>query len=139
MTLSLYTVFFIYALIGELFFGGLISTHSAQTKDPSIPVLYYLMNFNDFASAIITLFALMVINNWYQTTNMLCAVVGNKWPRLYTFSFIMIIVWIMLSVLIAFVLEIHGVVSEEIEKEWKRREWVKNLKEGWTKGRLNTM
>lgn len=97
------------------------------------------MNFNDFASAIITLFALMVINNWYQTTNMLCAVVGNKWPRLFTFSFIMIIVWIMLSVLIAFVLEIHGAVSEEIEKEWKRREWVKNLKDGWTNGKLNTM
>lgn len=95
------------------------------------------MNFNDFASAIITLFTIMVINNWFNTTNMLCDVVGNKWPRLFTFSFIIIVVWIFLSVLIAFVLEIHGTVADEVEKEFKRRMWVDNLKHGWKKGGLN--
>jgi hypothetical protein len=74
----------------------------------------------------------MVINNWYVIDNMLCIVLGNNWPRLYTFSFIVIIVWIMLNVMIAFVLEIHGAVREEVEKEWNRREWVTNLKEGWS-------
>lgn len=34
--------------------------------------------------------------------------------------------------MIAFVLEIHGAVREEVEKEWNRREWVTNLKEGWS-------
>lgn len=101
-------------------------------NDPSIPALYYLMNFNDFASSVITLFCLMVVNNWFNTTNMLCDVAGNNWPILFTFSFIVICVWIMLSVMIAFVLEIHGKVNEEVEKEWKRRQWVSNLSTAWT-------
>ena len=108
MLLTLYTVYFIYALIGELWFGGKISTMSAQVNDPGIPALYYLMNFNDFTSSLITLFTLMVINNWYNTTNMLCDIVGNSWPIVFTFSFIVVITWLMLSLLIAFVLEIHG-------------------------------
>jgi hypothetical protein len=137
MFLTLYTIYFEYVIIGQFWFGGKITVTSAQTNDPSIPALYYLMNFNDFCSGIITLFTLMVINNWYNTTNMLCAVTGNTWPRFYTFSFIMIVVWVMLSVLIAFVLEIHGQVSDEVEKEWKRREWVSNLTKGWKKGGLN--
>lgn len=138
MFLTLYTVYFEYVVIGQFWFGGKISTHSAQTQDPRIPALYYLMNFNDFASGIITLFTLMVINNWFNTTNMLCDVAGNYWPRLFTFSFIMIVVWVMLSVLIAFVLEIHGNVSDDVEKEWKRREWVANLVKGWqSQGGLN--
>jgi hypothetical protein len=94
------------------------------------------MNFNDFASSVITLFCLMVVNNWFNTTNMLCDIAGNSWPIVFTFSFIMICVWIMLSVMIAFVLEIHGKVCEDVEKEWKRREWVNNLRTGWT-GQLN--
>lgn len=134
MALTLYTVYFEYTVIGQLAFGGKISTVSAQTNDPAVPPLYYLLNFNDFCSGIITLFTLMVINNWFNTTNMLCDVTGTYWPRFYTFSFIMIVVWIMLSVLIAFVLEIHGVVGDEVEKEWKRREWVSNLRKGWSKG-----
>lgn len=74
----------------------------------------------------------MVINNWYVINNMLCLVLGNSWPKLFSFSFIMIVVWIMLNLMIAFMLEIHGNVSEEVEKEWKRRDWLRNLKEGWS-------
>ena len=74
----------------------------------------------------------MVINNWFVIDNMLCLVLGNNWPKLFCFSFIMIVVWIMLNLMIAFMLEIHGNVSEEVEKEWKRRDWLRNLKEGWS-------
>lgn len=85
------------------------------------------MNFNDFASGIVTLFGLMVINNWQFITAMLCDVQGDNWPRLFTFSFIVIVVWIMLSVLIAFVLEIHDNVSNGVDREWKRRKWVNDF------------
>jgi hypothetical protein len=37
MTLSLYTVFFLYAMIGEVSFGSKVSIYSAQIYDPSIP------------------------------------------------------------------------------------------------------
>ena len=137
MSLALYVIYNFYAVFGQFFFGGQISTTSAQIEDPSIPALYYLMNFNDFASSMITLFTIMVINNWFNTTNVLCAVVDSSWPIVFTFSFIMVVVWIFLSVLIAFVLEIHGNVADEVDKEFKRRVWVHNLRTGWKKGKLN--
>ena len=37
MTLSLYTVFFLYAMIGEVWFGAKVSIYSDQIYDPSIP------------------------------------------------------------------------------------------------------
>lgn len=123
----MYVIYFFYAVVGMFVFGGKISTISAQTKDPSIPGLYYLINFNDFASSLITLFTIMVINNWYNTTNMLSDIAGNNWPRLFTFSFILICSWIFLSVLIAFVLEIHGNEAAEVELEFKRRIWIAKL------------
>lgn len=100
-------------------------------------MLYYLLNFNDFASGLITLFAITVINNWYNTTNMLCAIAGNSWPIVYVFSFIVIIVWLVLSLLISYVLEIHGQVTDELEKEWRRRAWVQSFRDGYKKGNLD--
>lgn len=79
----------------------------------------------------------MVINNWYNTTNSLCDIAGNNWPRLFTFSFIMVCVWIFLSVLIAFVLEIFGNVASDVEREFKRRIWIEALRTGWQEGKLN--
>ena len=137
MGLAMYVVYNFYAVIGQAWFGGKITMNSAQTEDPSIPALYYLMNFNCFASSLITLFTIMVINNWYNTTNSLCDIAGNNWPRLFTFSFIMVCVWIFLSVLIAFVLEIYGNVAADVEQEFKRRIWIEALRTGWKDGKLN--
>ena len=75
------------------------------------------MNFNDFCSSLITLFHIMVVNNWFITTDMYTDVVGNAYPRVFFFSFIMITVWIMLNIVISFVLEIHSTVSEAVEEE----------------------
>jgi hypothetical protein len=54
--ISLYTVYFIFSEVGMFLFGGIITTQSAQVYDPSIGALYYLMNFNDFITAYVTLF-----------------------------------------------------------------------------------
>ena len=75
------------------------------------------MNFNDFCSSLITLFHIMVVNNWFITTDMYTDVLGNAYPRVFFFSFIMITVWIMLNIVISFVLEIHSTVSEAVEEE----------------------
>lgn len=41
MFVTLYAVYFEFVVLGELWFGGKISIDSAQTKDPSVPALYY--------------------------------------------------------------------------------------------------
>ena len=106
-----YVVFFAFTLWSSIvFYRQLLAYEDALQRSRHLEdtELLALLNFNDFASSFITLFTLMVINNWFVTTDMLCDVVGNNWPRVFTITFILVVTWIMLSVIIAFVLEIHG-------------------------------
>ena len=80
MTVNLYTVFYTYAFLGELLWGGKVTTRSAQVDDPNVPNLYYLMNFNDFGASLVTLFHIMVVNNWWLTCNMYIDISKNNWP-----------------------------------------------------------
>ena len=68
--LFIYLVFYIYAQIGASWFGGKMTLEVFTEKcDEALP-LYWLLNFNDFSAAIITLFSQMIINNWYVTVDM---------------------------------------------------------------------
>ena len=60
---ALLAIFFIYAQLGVALFGG----HFRITDWPSdkAPDNYVLRNFNDVGMALITLFELLVVNNWY--------------------------------------------------------------------------
>jgi len=61
----LFTIFWVFTLIGMYLFGGKVQKNlEVISNDSSIPDNYHLMNFNDMLSAFITLFALMVVNNW---------------------------------------------------------------------------
>ena len=58
-------IFYVFALIGMLIFGGKIKRDSPEIiYDTSIPNNYYLNNFNDFGTSLVTLFSLMIVNNW---------------------------------------------------------------------------
>ena len=67
--LSLYIVFFIYVQVGMILFGGKINIYST-TIDDSVPGLYYLLNFNSFGAGMITMFHIMIVNNWFVTVTM---------------------------------------------------------------------
>ena len=84
-----------------------MTTRSSQIEDPDIPALYYLMNFNDFGASFVTLFHIMIVNNWFVTCDMFSDIVGNNWPRVYFISFWVFTVLIMLNLVISFVLEIY--------------------------------
>ena len=74
--IQLFIVFFIYVQFGMLLFGGKINIYST-TIDDSVPGLYYLMNFNSFGSGMITMFHMMIVNNWYVTVKMYTNVFEN--------------------------------------------------------------
>ena len=61
---SLYTVMFFFAIIGEFFFAGVITVESVREADTGAMKLYYLINFNDMYASMITLFHVLVVNNW---------------------------------------------------------------------------
>jgi len=61
---SLYTVMFFYAVLGELLFSGIITIDSVEHAQISTSKMYYLINFNDLYASMITLFHVLVVNNW---------------------------------------------------------------------------
>ena len=75
----------------------------------------------------ITLFHILVVNNWNQTTEMYCAICGNTWPRLYFTTFWVICTLIMLNIVISFVLEIYGSIEDEMEVEERKKALARKL------------
>ena len=78
------------------------------------------MNFNDFMMSMVTLFHILVINNWFITCNMCCEIYDSTWPRLYFISFWIVTVLIMVNLVISFVLEIYAEMDEKYGKAHKR-------------------
>ena len=59
-----------YAELGAAITGGEVTKLSALKADPNLAGYYWLMNFNDFYYSLVTLFHIMIVNNWFVTVNM---------------------------------------------------------------------
>ena len=118
MTVNLYTVFYTYAFVGEAVWGGRVTTTSVQVLDPNVPGLYYLMNFNDFGSSLVTLFHIMVVNNWWITCNMFIDIQGSDWPQYFFVSFWILTVLIIFNLVISNVIEIYDSVESEVASKF---------------------
>lgn len=117
MALSLYTLYYIFTQIGQIAFGGRITIQNSDGFG-----MFYLMNFNDMGSSIITLFHISIVNNWYVTANMFTQAIGNSWPRVYFVAWWVVSVLVLQNLIIAFVMEIYGQTTEQVDKEFKHRE-----------------
>lgn len=107
------TIFYEFGQLGMLFFGGQIRVTSPQiVHDASIPDNYYLVNFNDIVSAFVTLFILIVVNNWYVIVQMCVDIKdGNKYYRFYFIIFYYFGVIIGLNIIVAFAIDMYSAVS----------------------------
>lgn len=64
----LFSIYYIYALIGMIIFGGKVNLETEEIRNnDSTPDNWALNNFNDLGASFITLFSLMVVNNWMIT------------------------------------------------------------------------
>lgn len=105
-----FTIFLFFGIIGELLFGGKINADSMVNIEA--PPLYKMMNFNDMPSAMITLFALMLVNNWQDITRMLVASTINNREEYWLFFmlFYYCSVVIGMNIFIAFILDMYDSV-----------------------------
>ena len=86
--LFIYLIFYVYAQMGQIFFGGELTNATFAEKCSGTPTFYDLLNFNDYSAAMVTLFQQMVINNWFVVVNMYANVMGETlWVRLFFVSF----------------------------------------------------
>eukprot|EP01117_Protostelium_nocturnum_P011571 TRINITY_DN4199_c0_g1_i1.p1 TRINITY_DN4199_c0_g1~~TRINITY_DN4199_c0_g1_i1.p1 ORF type:complete len:821 (-),score=238.41 TRINITY_DN4199_c0_g1_i1:109-2571(-) len=99
-------VYYIFAQIGMAAFNGTLSKGAKELENtPYHDGDYYkLINFNSFNSTMLTLFHLMVVNNWFVTMRAVIAVKGY-WAALYFVSFYQAMVGVILNLAIAFIIE----------------------------------
>ena len=98
--------------MGDRLVGGLIANNDIRyMNDPSLPDDFVLMNMNDLISGFVTLFALMVVNNWYVTTLSLTTGYGSNSFRWFSITFYFFTVILSLNILLAFVLDMYGNVA----------------------------
>jgi hypothetical protein len=108
----LMSIYYVFALLGMLMFGGKIRKGMSQIEnDPSIPPTYYLDNFNDLLSSFVTLFTLMVVNNWMVQVDMYVTVMGSKYYRFYFGIFFYFSVIIGINIVVAFTLDMYSSVE----------------------------
>ncbi|KAF0709368.1 Aste57867_5958 [Aphanomyces stellatus] len=99
----------VFALIGLQLFGGLISPGGVAT-DPLFvnssyaAAGYAANNFNDIPSAMVTLFELLVVNNWYEIVDGHVRVT-SVWARLFFVTFWLVGVYLTLSLIVASILD----------------------------------
>ncbi|CDW71336.1 two-pore calcium channel [Stylonychia lemnae] len=118
-----FSLFYFYALLGMLMFGGKVRTDSPQIRNnDSTPDLYSLNNFNDMISSYVTLFELMVVNNWYISTEMYVNISGgNNFVLLYFVTFYNWGVLVGLNIIVAFAIDMYGAV-ERLDKQKSKHE-----------------
>lgn len=115
MMACLYIVYYAFALIGMYGLSGQIVMPNFHSEAGISNNLYYLINFNDLGSSMVTLYSFMIINNWPAITDMMVNVSGSVWPRIYFMVFYIIVQWIVLNLVIAMMLEIYDNVVDEMD------------------------
>lgn len=125
------TIFYIFAQMGMIIFGGKIRENSTQIiHDSSIPDNYYLMNFNDLMSSFITLFVLIVVNNWYVIVAMCVDIKnGNTLVRYFFVVFYYFGVIIGLNIIIAFAIDMYAAVKRLEDQTEENRKYLVQLAE----------
>lgn len=105
-------------MIGMFVFGGRITrTSPAVRNNDGTPDLYVLNNFNDLISSYVTLFELMVVNNWFVNTEMYLAICNyNKIVLLFFVTFYHWGVLVGLNIVVAFAIDMYGAV-ERLDKQ----------------------
>ena len=111
LTSLLLMLLFVFSWIGNCIFGGMIN------KDSSLPDYhrlkasaygesdFYDNNFNDFPSAFVLLFELLIVNNWYVLSSGFEAVTRSYWSELFFVVFWWCGVVIVLNVVLSAVLD----------------------------------
>ena len=87
------------------------------------------MNFNDFGSSMVTLFHIMVVNNWFITCNMFIDISGSHLPKFFFISFWIFTVLIIFNLVISNIIEIYDSVEEEITTKFRIIDYASQLRD----------
>lgn len=101
-----------FAVVGIFFFDRLIVKNKENIDISEADNLLYLMNFNDFGSAFVTLSAILITGDFELITDMYIDGTGTEWVRVYFLLFWLSCCCIILNILLSFLLDIYDSVCE---------------------------
>lgn len=108
MVSVMFSIFYIYAFIGMIFFGGKVDfENEAIRNNDATPDIWALNNFNDFLNSYLVLFELTIVNNWMITAEMYVNVIETKWVLVYFVSFYIIGVLVGMNILVCFAIDMY--------------------------------
>eukprot|EP00931_Biecheleriopsis_adriatica_P104399 TRINITY_DN7907_c0_g1_i2.p1 TRINITY_DN7907_c0_g1~~TRINITY_DN7907_c0_g1_i2.p1 ORF type:complete len:742 (+),score=108.15 TRINITY_DN7907_c0_g1_i2:83-2308(+) len=112
----LFLIFYLYATVGQQWFGGLVYKSNPALKGTDYADSgYWAFNFSDFPSSMVTLFCLMVLNNWFVFAAAYVKVSGTQWAVAFFVSFFLIVNLTVLNILMAMILDCSAVVAKHME------------------------
>jgi hypothetical protein len=112
LLLVTFTLYLVFSIIADRAFGGLANNNENRIlRDQSVPDLYIEMNFNDLSNSFVTLFTLMIINNWFVIVQMFVVVTGTVWARTFFVAFYFLSVIVVLNIVVAFAIDMYSSVD----------------------------
>merc|ERR1712113_571424 len=103
---------------GEQAFGGLIRKDNPALKGSDFANSnYWALNFNDFLSGLVTLFVLMVVNNWMIIADGVLKGTGTAWSQMFFLSFFVMVNLVVLNILMALILDCYATLRDEYDQE----------------------
>lgn len=113
LLLTLYS----WASLGHWVFNGVLVRSNPAVAASSYGVHnFYPLHFNDFSSSMYTVFSLLMVAKSPVILEGTMAGVDNWWPIVYHIAFSAIVVWLIVSVVIALILQGYAVRLAEIKQ-----------------------
>lgn len=107
LTMMLLFMAYFFAIWGMYLFGGLnYKGNPILDQLSAVPHNYYLNNFNDLPSSMLTLFNLLIVNNWWMILELYIAVYDNSyWVSIFFILYYYFSVLICFNLIVAFTLD----------------------------------
>lgn len=103
---TIFCVLCIYCSLGVQIFGGIVNNGNSNLEGTDLEESDYLLfNFNDYPNGMVTLFNLLVMNNWQVWMQSYKDLTGTSWTLVYFISYYLLTVLLLLNLVVAFVLE----------------------------------
>merc|ERR1712166_344901 len=114
-----------FAIVGMSLFAGCVTEVTADNgpgfwdTEPydenlfATGIYYVNLNFDDLYSSLVTLFMLMIQNNWHVTTAGYVECTGTKWARLYFFSFNVIVALLMINIFVGILIDMFAIYWQD--------------------------
>eukprot|EP01087_Luapelamoeba_hula_P025288 TRINITY_DN9973_c0_g1_i1.p1 TRINITY_DN9973_c0_g1~~TRINITY_DN9973_c0_g1_i1.p1 ORF type:complete len:800 (+),score=91.40 TRINITY_DN9973_c0_g1_i1:11-2410(+) len=109
--------YYFFAFLGMRLFGGLMYVGNPDLVGTAYDGNgYYATNFNDFGSAVVLLYDLMILSNWYVYIDAI-AILTNEASRVFFFMFWFFTNLLTLNLLVANILDVVSVVLDKEKAE----------------------